>query len=301
MDRSGLQPARMRAPPRPNGSPPAPLAAAALALAAVAAGGCAAGGLSHSAAQNLAADPAKLLADVRTAQDRVQSVRGSARVRIESPGLSGTVVELVAAEKPARLRLETLDFFGNPAALLVADGDRFGFYDARARTWYRGDATPENVSRFLPVVLPPTELVTILCGSAPLVRGHATEAAPGNGTVALVVAAGAVGQRLEVGEELAIESSRVRRADPDPAALAAYYDLDFDVFRHPGGVRFPMEMRLEAPHARSRVKLTWWDDLEVNARSDDGLFSLEPPRGAKVVELPPGGVPPEVELPVQAE
>jgi len=290
----------MKAPPHQNGSP-APLAAVALALAAVAVGGCAAGGLSHGAAQDLSADPAKLLADVRAAQERVRSVRGTARVRIESPGLNGSVVELVAAEKPGRLRLATLDFFGNPAALLVADGDRFGFYDARTRTWYRGTATPENVSRFLPVVLPPSELVTILCGSAPLVRGRATEASPGNGLVQLVVAAGEVGQRIEVGEGLAIESSRVRRADPDPAAQAAFYDLDFDAFRQAGGVRFPMEVRLDAPHARSRVKLAWFDDLLVNARSDDGLFSLEPPRGAKVVDLPPGGVPPEVELPVQSE
>lgn len=291
----------MTAPTHRNGLPPAPLARLALAVAVIAAGGCAGGGLSGRAAQDLAADPAKLLDDVRAAQAKVRSVRGTARVRIESPGLTGTVTELVAAEKPARLRLETLDFFGNSAAMLVADGDRFGFYDARARTWYRGDATPENVSRFLPVVLPPDELVTILCGSAPILGGRAAEAVPKGGKVQLVVAAGEVGQRLEVGEELAVQSSRVRRADPDPGAQAAFYDLDFDLFRHPGGVRFPMEVRLEAARARSRVKLAWRDDLEVNVRSDDGLFSLAPPRGAKVVDLPPGGVPPDVELPVQAE
>src|SRR5689334_7921700 len=117
----------MTALPLRNRSSPAVLVAA---LALVAGAGCAGGGLSRRAAQDLAADPEKLLEDVRAGQAKVRSVRGSARVRIESPGMTGTVMELVAAEKPARVRLVTLDFFGNPAAMLVADGDRFGFYDA---------------------------------------------------------------------------------------------------------------------------------------------------------------------------
>ena len=51
-------------------------------------------------------------------------VPGTAKLRVDSPSLRGTVTEFVAAEKPARVHLETLDFFGNPAAVLVADGDR---------------------------------------------------------------------------------------------------------------------------------------------------------------------------------
>jgi outer membrane lipoprotein-sorting protein len=267
----------------------------ALAALALAAAACPRGGVSP----DLAADPAALLQEVKARQAQVRSVQGTARVRIDAPGMKGTVTELVAAEKPARVRLETLDFFGNPAAVLVADGDRFGFYDARSRTYYRGDATAENVSRFLPVVLPPEELVTILCGSAPLLPGRALEAVPRDGRVQLVVGAGEVGQQLVVGERLAIESSRVRRAAADPAAQAAFYDLDLEDFRPRAGVRFPTQVRLDAASANARLRLAWKDDLEVNARLDDGLFALAPPRGAKVVDLPPGAAMPEVELPLE--
>jgi outer membrane lipoprotein-sorting protein len=276
---------RLRAPAR-----------AALALALVSAA-CAKGGISP----DLAADPAALLAEVKARQEQVRSVRGTARVRIDAPGVKGTVTELVAAEKPARLRLETLDFFGNPVAVLVADGDRFGFYDSRSRTYWRGDATAENVSRFLPVVLPPEELVTILCGSAPILPGQALEAVPRDGTVHLVVGAGEVGQRLVVGEKLAVESSRVRRAAADPAAQAAFYDLDLGEFRPRGGVRFPTVVALDAASASARLRLAWKADLEVNERNDDGLFSLAPPRGATVVDLPPGVAMPPVELPLEPE
>jgi hypothetical protein len=273
---------------------PTPTAVAILALLLTA---CAPrGGLSP----DLAADPAKLLADVRAKQEVVRRVQGGARIRIDSPDVKGTVSAFAAAEKPARVRIELHDFFGNPAAVLVADGDRFGFYDARSKTFYRGDASAENVSRFLPVVVPPSELVTILCGSAPILAGAAVEATPRRGAVLLVVAAGEVGQRLEVVDELAIASSRVRRDAPDPAAQAAFYDLELDGFRHRAGVRFPTEVRLDAPSARSRVRLRWRDDLEVNGAVDAGLFRLDPPRGAKVVDLPPGGVVPDVPLPIDA-
>jgi hypothetical protein len=214
--------------------------------------------------------------------------------------VKGSVNAWAAAEKPGRVRLELHDFFGNPAAVLIADGDRFAFYDGKTKTFYRGDASPENVSRFLPVVLPPSELVTILCGSAPILPGVPVEATPRRGAVLLVVAAAEIGQQLEIVDELAIASSRVRREAPDAAAQAAFYDLELDRFLHHAGVRFPTEVRLDAASARSRVRLRWRDDLEVNGAVDAALFRLDPPRGAKVVDLPPGGVVPGIPLPVDA-
>jgi outer membrane lipoprotein-sorting protein len=273
------------------------LARHALPIALLALAACPRGGVPR----DLAADPERLVAELRERQDRAQRVRGMARVRIDAPGMKGTVNELVAAEKPARVRLETLDFFGNPVAVLVADGDRFGFYDARSHTYWRGDATPENVSRFLPVVLEPAELVTILCGSAPLLPGRPLEAQPLERRARLVIGAGEVGQQLVLGDGLAVESSRVRRTAATAAEEAAFYDLEFGRFRDLGGVRFPIEVRLEAASARSTVRMTWRDDVEVNGRLERALFDLAPPRGAKVVDLPPGAPVPEVELPLQQE
>jgi hypothetical protein len=37
----------------------------------------------------------------------------------------------------------------------------------------------------------------------------------------------------------------------------------------------------------------------VNPANDDGIFALEPPRGARVVELAPGAGPPALDLPVR--
>jgi Domain of unknown function (DUF4292) len=281
-------------PPTKLGARAGPLAAAlALALA----------GCPRVPPPDLSRDPSALLDQVRAAQARVQRVRGSARVKIKSPGLSGTVTEFAAAEKPDRVHLETLDFFGNPAAVLVAADGRFAFLDRRANVFYRGDATPENVSRLLPVMIPVEELVIILCGSAPLLPGTPLEVGVKDDLLLLTIGLGDLGQRVAVGELAAIEWSRVRRAvqgpEVSPRELAPAYDLDFGIFRHRAGVRFPTELQLDAPAGQAHVQLAWRDDLDVNGRLDPALFRLDPPKGARVVELPRGAPVPATDLPFE--
>jgi Domain of unknown function (DUF4292) len=240
---------------------------------------------------DLSRDPSALLDQVRAAQARVSRVSGSARVSIQSPGGSGTVAEFAAAEKPDRVHLETLDFFGSPVSVLVAANGRFAFLDKRANVLYRGEATPENVSRLLPVMLPIEELVTILCGSAPLLGGVPVEARVDGGSLLLTLARGDVGQRLAIGERASVESSRVRlsqvAADGTRREVNPAYDLEFGDFLERAGVRFPSDVRLDAPAGRARVHLAW-EDLEVNGSVDPKLFELAPPRGVRVVELAAG-------------
>jgi hypothetical protein len=57
-------------------------------------------------------------------------------------------------------------------------------------------------------------------------------------------------------------------------------------------------VRLEAPAAGARFSLSWRDDVAVNGAADPALFRLEPPPGAPVEELPPGGPPPAADLPL---
>lgn len=274
-----------------------PLPRALVAGVAVALSGC-----PRAPPPDLSRDPAALLEAVRAAQGRVRSVRGSARVRVESPRVSGTVNQYLAAEKPDRIRLETHDFFGNVAAVLVTDGGRFALYDAREGAYYRGQASPENVSRLLPLVLPPEELAAILCGSAPLLAGEPISAEPRGAQLLLTIGAGAGEQRLAVGAEAAVEASQLRRpgaAGGGEVAERPDYDLEFEVFRHRGGARFPTEVTLRAPAARVRLQLRWKEDLRVNGPADPASFRLDPPRGARVVELSPGSAAPAVELPLE--
>jgi len=262
------------------------LAAAALALA----------GCPRVPPPDLSTDPRELLAEVRAHQARVLRVSGSARLGLSSPSGGGSVEALVAPERPDRLRVELLDFFGGPlAALAVRDG-RFVYFDARRGTWYRGAATPANLARLLPVGIAPVELVAVLCGSAPLLPGEPSEVAAGRGVLHVALVAGDRVQRLAVGAGAAVEASRIRRrteAGEEPAD----YDLAFRAFRREAGVRFPGKLALDALGAGARLTLEWRDDLRVNGPPEAARFDLEPPAGARTVDLDPGDGPPPLELP----
>jgi len=236
--------------------------------------------------EDLSRDPAALLLEVESAQGRIASVRGTARVRVRSPKLDARVQEFLAAEKPDRLRLETLDFFGNPAAVMVAAGGRFAFLDARANVFYRGAASPENLARLVPVPIPVEELVTILCGSAPLVSAAPREVLVEGDLLALTLGEDDLGERLLVGEGARVVAARLARGAE--AGAPPSYELGFARFIRRAGAPFPRAVTLEDRAAAARVELLWREDVEVGEGLDEGLFRLEPPRGARVVDLAPG-------------
>src|SRR3712207_8416381 len=63
---------------------------------------------------------------------------------------------------PGSVRVELFDFFNRPQGLLVVQGERFGFYAPGENQYLTGPASPANVSRFLPLALPVSELVSVL-------------------------------------------------------------------------------------------------------------------------------------------
>ncbi len=237
---------------------------------------------------DLSLDPAALLAQVKRSQARVESVRGEASVRVEASGKSGTVPAFVVAKRPDLVRLETLDFFGNPVAVLVTAEGRMALYDAREKTFYSGAATRENVARLVPLPMTPAELVEVLCGSVPLLPGSAKRADPGRGFVTLVVEEGELVQTLRVGPGAQVQRSELGGPGGRPPGT---YDVAFDRFHERDGGRFPDETSLTATGARVRLR---WKAVEPNAKVDAALFRLSPPRGARVVDLGAEAPPPIV-------
>lgn len=269
-----MDPNRARA---ASGARRSPVARAAL-LALLVAGGC----VRRAPPPDLAADPAELLLQVERTQARVDRVQGEARVRIESPAGDGTVTQFLAAERPDRLRLDALDFFGNPAAVLVADGDRFALLDLRERVFYRGASSPENLARLLPLAIPARELVLLLLGAVPL-AGRPVAIAPGDGVVRLTLEGADGAQRLDVGAGAAVHRSKFTPAPGKPPSPGRY-DVAFHHFRELGGRPFPGEVRLDAPGAKVHLRLSW-KEIEVNGVLPEGGFTLAPPPGVRIVEL----------------
>ena len=242
---------------------------------------------------DLSRDPAALLEQLKDSQARVTACRGSARLALSSRDLSGSLDAWVAAEGDGRVRVDVFDFFGNPAAVLVAGQGRFALYDPRAGTIYRGEDTPENLARLVPVPVGARELAALVCGNVPLVGGSAVLAEPGDGVMLLEIAGPSGREVVAVGD-----GAVATRASFLPANRAqGGWKATFSSFRTLDGKRFPRDVELSG--TGTEVSLAWKDDLEVNVRSDASVFALENPRGARVVELVPGASPPPLDLPLR--
>lgn len=224
-------------------------------------------------------DPEKLFQLVNKAQENLVTLQGDAKLHVSSPQGSGTLSMFMAISRPGLLHMETFDFFNRPVAALVSDGQRFGLYQTEGNVFYQGPSSPENVSRFLPVVLPSEELVAVMLGQVPFIPAErkTLELDRGEGVYVLKLFRGAVTQTLQVHPKFyRVVRSEVRGVPG--------YDLAFDDFKEQGGAVFPQEVKLLAEVAQTELRLRY-SDVTLNAPPDLTLFELAPPEGARVVQV----------------
>jgi hypothetical protein len=99
---------------------------------------------------------------------------------------------------PQQIRFEVLSPFGVMLSTLTSDGDAFALYDLGNRQFLEGPASACNVARFTRVPVPPSALVQLVRGEAPV----------------LVHDPGAAGLRWESGSyHLSIDSTRGAREE----------------------------------------------------------------------------------------
>jgi hypothetical protein len=237
-------------------------------------------------------DPEALLRLLGEGDRQVVTLEGESRIRVDTPEARGAFSMFVALARPALVHLEPLDFFGRPQAVLVVNGDRFGLYQAQDNRYYHGPASPQNVSRFLPIALPPGELTQIMLGQAPLLPHQRLSLEVDDQRCLcyrLTLHRGEVTQLLEVDPRLL----RVRRSQVRGVAA---YDLEFGDFLEQGTVIFPRRVRLRAEHAKVDFDLRY-QDVVLNQAPDLTLFDLEPPQDVPAIEVDTGGLPIDTDVP----
>ena len=236
------------------------------------------------------------------------ALRGSARVALSGPDFKLNRPQNIVVERPARLRFEVIGLFEQLAAVLVSDGERYGFYDAAKGEMEHGPITPTLLWELAQVDVEVAEAVGILLA--------AQRPAPSSARAAVWV---------EEDERIAVAfargGSRIRAdcpADPergwrDPACFGEAADLDeggdaflFDragrlvelrsfeaegVLRYRARfedyaglgegedrVEFPNLVTIESPAVRSQARFAW-KRVMLAAELADRLFQL-PERGA---------------------
>jgi hypothetical protein len=163
--------------------------------------------------------------------------------------------------------------------VLVTDGTTFGLFDSQAGKFFKGPASPANLGRFLPVVLPPQELAAILLGRVPRIATTATRMGldEKKGVYTLELTRGAVTQHLEVDPK----SARVVHSTVEGMTA---YELGFGDLETVGPITFPKELVLKVPAANTSLELKW-KEVALNDSADMTLYDQAPPENVPVVEL----------------
>lgn len=228
-----------------------------------------------------------LLKRIEVGEAAVTSVKGDAKLKVDSPQTKAVVTLFAAVTAPAFVHLESLDFFGKPQGVLVSDGKVFSLYDGQAGKYFRGPATAQNVARFVPIALHPAELAALLLGRSPRLAHESADLRfdPDTGTFFLTLKAGPAAQTLTV------KPPAYRVLHSTITGLNTY-DTDFENFEDVGGASYPRRVVLTAAKAGVRVELNY-KDVAVNEAPDLTLYEQSPPANVPIVEVDERGLPRE--------
>ncbi len=214
-------------------------------------------------------------------------LEGRCKVSSSRGSLRGDVS--VVAARPDSLRLEAHGPFGQPALFVVIRGDQVQAINFFERRYLSGQITSPRIASLLPLNLPAGELISLLsaaplpdgisgCRGAPLDEASDLQREAKERGGALLVIEGAQPERLLFGDGPELVAASVGR--PDAQIVAIYSD-----WRGVGDIRFPFKLEFSVPSTKRGLSLDL-SEAKLNVPVSAATFTLEPPAGFKVVEVP---------------
>lgn len=227
-------------------------------------------------------DPAEIVSALAARSVKLLALEAEVSVSGESERGSGSTNGLLAAARPASLKLELDDFFGNPALILTTDGHQLGLYQAQGNLFAVGEASPSHLSQIVPLELPLAEAVALVFGDPqPLggpVRSFTLDRT--REAYALTFEAGEGPGRRTQQLEVDVESLLPVRVRVEGASA---YEARFADFQLTSGLSMPRRVEVDSPRGKVTVKLR---KPELNRALPQDLFLPAPPRGAKLGSFP---------------
>jgi outer membrane lipoprotein-sorting protein len=224
-----------------------------------------------------------LLARLDARSSSVRSFRALAEMRYTGPQERLNVKEVVLIERPDRLRIEMMSPFG-VALQIATDGRRLCAYIRDERTYYTGEATPENLARFTRLELGIHDITDLLVGLPP---GRERRGRP-KITFEEPTALWRVSAPLADGGTQILwfdheDLLPVRSEEVDPEGVRRY-TTSYGDYREIDGVDVPHHVRLEISAQNEALDLSY-SNVTLNLSVSGGLFRFEAPPGAKLVDL----------------
>jgi len=208
----------------------------------------------------------------------VNSLRGFAKFNIKSGEREEHSNQALLLQAPDRFRAETLSMFGPPILTLASNGNEIAVAIPSRGQYYRDEASPQNLSRFIRLPLAGEQLVGLLLGRMPLLK-HLYRDADNDEQGR---------PRLTLSDNNGMSQTVLFSADLVP--VSAIYQrgeeiwlrVEFSHYREAPPL-VPELLRIEMPVEKVRIEARY-REMEYNVVIHPDMFELNPPEG--VVEQP---------------
>jgi outer membrane lipoprotein-sorting protein len=220
----------------------------------------------------------QLLDTVKRRRLRLTTLRTLAKLRYRSPSANESARNVLAVERPDRLRVEVLSVLGS-VLVMTSDGGLLTAYLPREATVYRGTASAGNLARYLPGTVSVPAIIDHVLATPPLLE-RAQEAVDWDGNlIRLTQSDGA--RRWVAGFRDIDTPASYRELDRYGRTTidAQYDDIDSN-----GPIPIARRITVRFPETDESLEITMRDP-EVNPRLSDRLFSLDVPPETTEIDL----------------
>lgn len=229
-----------------------------------------------------------LLAAWAEAAEERQGLRGRARLAVD--GGDGEVRlrgrQLIALERPARLRVEVQGLLSQTVAVLVTDGSRYELFRANDRSYHSGPVHPGLLWEQTHLDLTPEEAIELLLGMpAPdptLVPAAALTNVDAAVRLDLADAEGQVRRRVHFDA-----AGLLRRVEVLDGRGDRLWSAGFDDYAPVDGVDFAHAVTLEVATGGTRAEITL-KDVQLNPALSPDIFRLRAPQPPAAAAKPGG-------------
>jgi outer membrane lipoprotein-sorting protein len=209
-----------------------------------------------------------------------RSLEGVAKVRVATGDESVASTQVLFAEKPNRLRTETLSLFGQPVLLMATDGNELTVMLPAEGRIFRGEASARNLRRITRVPLRLSDLVQILLYQAPMINYYEKTLTTGEEGEYLLILYDKEGRRQELLFNQELNLVKVAYYQDNSLLVRINYDKFSDEVDF-----FPESVFLKMPEYDIQISLVF-SEVRTNVAIPEGRFILTPPSGVEIQPLP---------------
>lgn len=231
------------------------------------------------------AAPEDVIKRVSGADNPKKTLKAVARIAVSASGKRYSVKVALLAKRPSFLKVTSIPVIGPPNLFLSVMGDSLKVFLPKKGEFYTGAATGKNIAVFFPINLKAEDVVSILFGIPPPVKGE-------NITLRGDVEEGLY--RIDVisqdkkAQSLWVDTStgNLSRMEGFNDEGGILYRVKHEDHRQIGGIRVPGRITISGNEADGSSACIRYSDIRLSRNDGDtALFDLDIPPGIKPISI----------------